>query len=116
MAIDYQKIIDDLKDSVVGPVTEAAKKLLADNKDAAEFLQDRAKRVAELGVDYIKAGDDAARAAVMLQLQVVQQSIQNEISGVAVTASVEARATFKGVMSVALNVLLKALPVIVAAL
>jgi hypothetical protein len=116
MAIDYQKIIDDLKDAVVAPVTAAAQKLLADNKDAAEFLQDRAKRVAELGVDYIKAGDDAAREAVMLQLQVVQQSIQNEISQVAVNASVESRATFKNVMGVALNVLLKALPVIVAAL
>src|SRR6478672_10762047 len=98
MAIDYKKIVDDLKDSIVGPVTDAAKKLLQDNKDAAQFLEDRAKRVAELGADYIKAADDDAREAVMLQLKVVQQSIQNEISQVAVNASVEARATFRNVM------------------
>jgi hypothetical protein len=116
MAIDYNKVIDDLKSSIVGPVTDAAKKLLADNKDAAQFLEGRAKRVAELGVDYLKASDDAARDSVMVQLQVVQQSIQNEISKVAVTASVEARATFQSVMGVALNVLLKALPIIVAAI
>lgn len=116
MAIDYKKIVDDLKDSIVGPVTEAAKKLLTDNKDAAQFLEDRALRVAELGVDYIKASDDAARASVMGQIEVVRQTIQNEISSVAVNASTEARATFKNVMNVALGVVLKALPIIVAAI
>lgn len=116
MAIDYKKIVDDLQNAVVAPVTEAAKKLLQDNKDAAEFLKDRAKRVAELGVDYLKAGDDAAREAVIELLEVVRQSIQNEISQVAVNASIEARATFKNVLDVALGVLIKALPVIVAAL
>ena len=115
MAIDYGKIIDDLKNSVVGPVTDAAKQLLADNKDAAQFLEDRAKRVAELGVDYLKAEDDASRQAVMLQLQVVQQSIQNELAQVAVNAAIEARATFQRVMEVAISVLIKALPVILAA-
>lgn len=116
MAIDYAKIIDDLKNSIVGPVTDAAKKLLTDNKDAAQFLEDRAKRVAELGADYIKAPDDAARQAVMEQLEVVKQSIQNEISQVAVKASVEAKATFRNVLDVALGVVLKALPIIVAAI
>lgn len=116
MAIDYAKIIDDLKNSIVGPVTDAAKKLLADNKDAAQFLEDRAKRVAELGVEYLKASDDAGRDTVIEQLEVVKQSIQNEISQVAVNASIEARATFKNVMGVALDVFIKALPIIVAAL
>jgi uncharacterized protein (DUF1786 family) len=116
MAIDYAKIIEDLKNSIVGPVTDAAKKLLADNKDAAQFLEDRAKRIAELGVEYLKASDDTGREAVIEQLEVVKQSIQNEISQVAVNASIEARATFKNVMDVALGVLIKALPVIVAAL
>jgi len=116
MAIDYAKIIDDLKNSIVGPVTDAARKLLADNKDAAQFLEDRAKRVAELGADYIKASDDAARQTVMDQLEVVKQSIQNEISSVAVTASAASRETFKNVLNVALGVVLKALPIIVSAL
>jgi hypothetical protein len=116
MAIDYAKIVDDLKDSVVGPVTAAAKQLLAENKDAAQFLEDRARRVAELGVGYLKASDDGARAAVLLQLSVVQQSIQNELAGVAVNASVAARATFQNALSVGLGVLIKALPVILAAI
>lgn len=116
MAIDYKSIVEDLKNAVVGPVTDAAKKLLADNKDAAQFLEDRAKRVAELGADYIKASDDAGRKAVMEQLEVVKQSIQNEISQVAVNASAASRETFKNVMNVALGVVLKALPIIVAAL
>jgi uncharacterized protein (DUF1786 family) len=116
MAIDYKKIVDGLKDSIVGPVTDAAKKLLQDNKDAARFLEDRAKRVAELGGEYLKADDDAGREAVMEQLDVVRQSIQNEISQVAVNASIDARATFKNVLDGAIGVILKVLPVIVAAL
>lgn len=116
MAIDYAKIVEDLKNSIVAPVTAAAKKLLQDNKDAAQFLEDRAKRVAELGVEYLKASDDAAREVAIEQLEVVKQSIQNEISQVAVNASIEARATFKNVMDVALGVLIKALPIIVSAL
>lgn len=116
MAIDYKKIVDDLKDSIVGPVTDAAKKLLQDNKDAALFLEDRAKRIAELGVEYLKATDDAGRESVMELLEVTKQSIQNEIAQVAVTAEIQARATFKNVLDVAIGVLIKALPVIVAAL
>jgi|SRR4029078_5091952 hypothetical protein len=116
MAIDYAKIVEDLKNSIIAPVTEAAKKLLRDNQDAAQFLEERAKRVAELGVEYLKASDDAARAQVIEQLEVVKQSIQNEISQVAVNASAAARATFKNVLDVALGVLIKALPIIVSAL
>lgn len=116
MAIDYQKIVEDLKDSVVTPVTEAATAFLKSNKDAAEFLQDRAKRVAELGVEYLKASDDLGRDAVVLQLQVVRQSIQNELSQVAVGASIESRATFGRVLDAAIGVLIKAIPVIVAAI
>lgn len=116
MAIDYGKIVEDLKSSIVGPVTDAAKKLLQDNKDAALFLEDRAKRVADLGVDYIKATSDVGREEILEQLEVVRQSIQNEISQVAVNASIEARATFKNVLDVALGVLIKALPIIVSAL
>lgn len=115
MAIDYKKIVDDLKDSIVAPVTAAAKDLLASNKDAAQFLEDRAKRVAELGVDYLKAADDDARTAVILQLEIVRQSIQNELASVAVGAAAEARATFQKILGVALDVLIKALPVILAA-
>lgn len=116
MAIDYKKIIEDLKAAVVDPVTEAASALLENNKDAADFLEDRAKRVAELGVEYLKAPDDAAREAVVLQLEVVRQSIQNELSQVAVGASIESRATFGRVLDAAVGVLIKAIPIIVAAI
>lgn len=116
MAIDYKKIVEDLKDSVVGPVKDAAKQFVTDNKDAAAFLEDRAQRVAELGVQYLQASDDAARSAVMEQIEVVRQSIQNELSQVAVNAEIKARETFNKIMLVALDVLIKALPVILAAI
>jgi hypothetical protein len=116
MAIDYAKIIDDLKGSILGPVKAAAKDLLASNKDAADFIEERGRRIAELGVDYIKAGSDSDRAAALLQIQVVRQAIQSEIASVAVNASVASRETFQRVLATALDVVIKVLPIIVSAL
>lgn len=116
MAIDYGKIIADLKDSVVSTVTGASKQFVTDNKDAAQFLEDRAKRIAELGGEYLQAADDAGRQAIMEQIEVVRQSIQNEIASVAVNADIAAKATFQKVLNVALGVLIKALPIILAAI
>lgn len=114
--IDYKKLLEDLKNAVMVPVKDASKKFLDDNKDAKDFLEDRAKRLAELGVEFVKASDDAAREAVKLQMAVVQQSIRNEISQVAVGASIESRATFGKVLDAAVGVLIKALPIIIAAI
>lgn len=112
--IDYAKLLGDLKDAVIAPVKDGSKKFLDENKDARDFLEDRAKRLAELGIDFVKAADDAARDAVKLQMSVVQQSIRNELSQVAVGASIEARATFGRVLDAAFGVLIKVLPTIVA--
>ncbi len=114
--IDYKKLLEDLKDAVLAPVKDASKKFLDENKDAQDFLEDRAKRLAELGVEFVKATDDEARDAVRLQMSVVQQSIRNELSQVALGASIESRATFGKVLDAAVGVLVKALPVIVAVL
>lgn len=114
--IDYKALLDGLKDAVVAPVKESAKAFLDANKDARDFLEDRAKRLAELGVEYVKAGDDAERDRIRLQLTVVQQSIRNEVSQVAVGAAIESRNTFAKILDTAVGVLIKALPVVLAAL
>jgi hypothetical protein len=114
--IDYGKILGDLKDAVIGTVKESAGKFLDENKDARDFLEDQAKDLAELGIDYVKASSDEARAKVAHEMKIVQQSIRNKLSGIAVAAEAESRATFGKILETAMGVLVKALPVIVAAL
>lgn len=109
-------IAKTLKDGILEAVQGRAKKFLADHPDAQAFLVDRAKRAGELGEDYILAADDAARARVMEQLEVVKQSVANELAHIAVDASVEARNLFGDVLTVALQVVKGMLPVLVAAL
>lgn len=112
----YKKLFEDLKGAVIDPVSAEAKKFLADNKDAQDFMEERAKRFAELGVEYVQADTDEKRENVSLQMKVVRQAMANEISKVAVDASAAARAKFTGILNAAVDVLLKALPAIVAAL
>lgn len=109
-------IAKGLKDAIVDAVETRAAGFLEDHADARTFLLDRAKRAGELGEEYILAQDDSKRGQVMEQLEVVRQSVENELSHVAVDASAAARGLFGDVLSVALQVLKAALPVLVSAL
>jgi hypothetical protein len=114
--IDYGKLLGDLKDAVLGTVKDQAKDFLDQNQDAKAFLEDRAKRLEELGVEYAKAkaaGNDTDQ--VSTQMSVVLQSIRNELAGIAVQAEAQARATFGKILETALGVMVKAIPVILAA-
>lgn len=113
--IDYAKLLEDLKDAVLGPVKDGAKSFLENNQDAQDFLEDRAKRLAELGVEFVKASGEE-REKVKTQMEVVQQSIRNELSQIAVGASTASKKLFGNVLEAAVGVLIKAIPAIVAAL
>ena len=104
--IDYAAILKDLKDAVLGTVKDQAK----------DFLEDRAKRLEELGVDYLKAKTDDERDSVSERIQVVMQSIRTQLAGLALTAEAEARATFGKIVETALGVMVKVLPVVLSAL
>lgn len=116
MAIDYAKILGDLKDAITGTVKEASKDFLDQHKDVKDFLEDQAQDLAALGVDYIKASDPDVRYKIEFQMKVVQQSVRNKLAGIAVDAEAEAKATFGKVLETALGVAIKVLPVILAAL
>lgn len=113
---DYQKILEGLKDSIIGTVKVSAKEFLDAHDDAKAFLADRAKRVAELGVEYVKCTSDEERDAVKLQLEVVQQSVRNELAAVAVGADTKARDTFGKILETALSVAIKAIPILLSAI
>jgi hypothetical protein len=115
MPIDYGKILGDLKDSITGTVKDASKEFLDQHKDARDFLEDQARDLAALGVDFIKTQDDDERAKITFQMQLVTQSVRNKLAGIALDASAESKATFGKVLETALNIAIKLLPVILAA-
>lgn len=112
---DYKEILESLKDAVLAPVKAGASEFLEENADAREFLEDRAKRLAELGVELVKA-PEGDRARIRRQMEVVAQSIRNEASQLALGAAIEARERFGKIVEAAAGALVKWLPAIVGAL
>lgn len=108
-----EQLAGSLKDLIVG---RAKKYLNAQVSARKEFLEERAKRLAELTVDMAKAGGDADRAAIRAQMETVTDTIENELIAAAVDASAEARATFRAILDTALDFAEKALPVVIKAL
>ena len=112
---DLSAKLMELKNAIVDSVRAQAKDFLASNKDAEAFLIERAERLAKLSLDYA-VGDEAARTAAKADIDIVRQSMENELSSVAVKASKASRDLFKSILSTATDVLIKAIPVIVSAL
>jgi hypothetical protein len=102
--------------SILDSVKSGAGKFLEDHKDAQAFVVDRAKRLAQLTFDLAVAGDGAAKAQIREQIGVVEQSIQNELSAVAVDASVASRAQFDAAVRSVFAFAAKALPLVLGAI
>jgi hypothetical protein len=107
-----EELASVLKDLIVG---RAKKYLNAQIAARKEFLEERAKRLAELTVFMAKATTDADRDGVKLQMETVSDTIENELVAAAVDASVEARAAFGDAVSAVVDYALKALPWIMKA-
>ena len=108
--------IRELTQGIIDRIEASGKKFLDENVGARAFVYDRAERLAELGVAYTTAADDAARRDLDEQMGVVRQSIENELATVAVNASIEARATFMGIVNDVVGVLRTLLPIVVGML
>jgi hypothetical protein len=108
--------INDLKQGIIDRIETDAKQFLDDNAGSRDFIYERAERLATLGVTYIAASDDASRERVSEQMEAVRQSIENELSMVAVNASVAARATFMAVVNQVVGMLRTLLPIVVGLL
>jgi len=89
---------------------------LSSQRDKKEFLEERTRRLAELTVDLATAQDDDARAAIRRQMQVVSDTIVNELHAAAVDISVEFRSSVNAVLGTALDYGIKVLPVLLKVL
>ena len=112
-AIDQLKA--SLKDVFVDSVIQDAKDFIRDNQDAARFLAEQAKDLADLAIEYAK-GDENSRDKTVNQIKIVEQIIKNRLAGIAVDAEAVARAKFSAKMESLGQILVKALPIIIAAI
>jgi hypothetical protein len=89
---------------------------LSGQKDKKEFLEERTRRLAELTIDLATAKDDDTRAEVRRQMEVVSDTITNELHAAAVDISTEFRSSVKDVLGPVLDYGLKVLPVVLKVL
>lgn len=103
-----------LKTELFDAVKGDAEQFLKDNLDAAKFLEEQAKDLAQLGLDYVKADADG-REKILFSMKIVQQTIQNKLAAIAVDAEATARAEFKAKLGTLTDILIKAVPIIMSA-
>lgn len=108
--------VRELTQGIIDRIEASGKKFLDDNAGARAFVYDRAERLAELGIAYTAAADDATRRELDEQMGVVRQSIENELAAVATNASVEARATFMAIVNDVVGILRTLLPIVIGML
>lgn len=116
MAIDYAKILGDLKDAATGTVKAVSKDFLDQHQDVKDFLENQAKDLESLGIEYLKAKDDAERSKFEFQMKLVVQSGRNKLAGIALDADAAAKEAFGKILEAALTIVIKVLPVVIGAL
>lgn len=112
---DFSVKVKELRDSIIEVVRSRAKNFLEKNEVAEKFLSERAERLAELSLRYV-AASDSDRESIKADIEIVRQTIENEISSLVLKASKTSADLFKSILSATFDLLVKALPTIVSAL
>jgi hypothetical protein len=110
---NIEALAASLKDLLKGRLDS----FLSSRKDEKDFLEERSKRLAELTVQFAKAfADPAQQAQIKLQMEVVSDTILNELHAAAVDVSTEFRQTVESVLGTVLDYAMKVIPKLVPAL
>ena len=108
-----EALADSLKDLLKGRLND----FLSTRKDQKEFLEERSRRLAELTLELAKAfGDPVRQAQIKGQIEVVTDTILNELHAAAVDVSTEFRKTASSVLGTVTDYALKVLPKLIPAL
>lgn len=108
-----EALAESLKDILKGRLDT----YLSSEKDKKEFLEERTRRLAQLTLELARAFSDTGKQEeIRKQMEVVQDTIENELFAVAVDISAEFRASVKDVLSTILDYAIKVLPKLLPAL
>jgi hypothetical protein len=101
---------EELKNQIVGVVEARTKDFLAQNANLKALLLERAERLAKLSTNYLMTSDPGAKKDLLDSMEIVQQTMSNEIDAAAANATAAAKGLFKQVIGVAFETLIKVLP------
>lgn len=106
---------ETIRDGLLAAVEGRAKGFLDANKGAKAILTERASRLAKLSALYVVANADG-RAVLQADLDIVRQSLENDLAALAVNASAEAHATFTNLAGAVFDGIIRSLPGIIGVL
>jgi L-lactate utilization protein LutC len=113
MDANIEALAGSLKDLLRGRLDV----FLSTRKDQKDFLEERARRLAELTVQLARAfNDPSTQARIRSQMDVVSDTIVNELHAAAIDISVEFRETVKSVLGTTIDYAIKVLPKLIPAL
>lgn len=107
---------DGIADSILDTIKGRAKDFLEQNVAAKDMLTDRARALAQLVFEYKIATDAGVKAGILHEIEVVRQTIENELSALALNGKAESIAAFKEIVGTALGAVVKYLPAILSAI
>lgn len=107
---------DGIAESIYGTIKVRANKFLEENEAAKDLIVDRTKALAKLAWEYKLEGNDLERDEILHEMTVVKQTIENELSALALVGKAESVSTFKEIVSTALGAVIKYLPAILSAI
>jgi hypothetical protein len=107
--------IDKLGASLKDLITGRLRGFLNANADKKEFIEERTKRLAELTIEIAKASTDPERESLRNLMDTVADTIESELTAVAVLVSAEFRASVTATLQTVLEYAQKSLPIILAA-
>ncbi|MGH7260561.1 MAG: hypothetical protein ACREI9_07740 [Nitrospiraceae bacterium] len=90
------------------------KEFLDQNKEAKDLLIDRAETLARLTLKYKFESDTTVRNDLLDEMKIVQQTISNELSAVALAGQAASRDLFMKIVDTAFGALIKYVPVILS--
>lgn len=109
-------IIDTLAGSLKDLLKERLGGYLSREQEKKEFLEERARRMAELTVEMAKAITDSdERARIRRQMETVGDTIVNELHAAAIDISVEFRASVRDTLATVYSFSEKVLPIVMKA-
>jgi len=103
----------ELKDQIVGVVESRTKDFLAQNANLKALLVERAERLARLTASYLMTVDPSAKKDITDSMEIVTQTMTNEIDAAASNATAAAKGLFKQIVGVAFDTLIRVLPSLV---
>jgi acyl-CoA reductase-like NAD-dependent aldehyde dehydrogenase len=102
--------------SIIDTIKVRANKVLEENAAAKDMLIERAQALAKLAFQYKFESDSAKREEILHEMALVKQTIENELSALALVGKAESISTFKEVVGTALGAVIKYLPAILGAI